>query len=589
MNVFEYIKTQVSILDVVREYVALKPAGSYWKGFSPFKHEKTPSFTVSPHRGIYYCFSTAHGGDVIDFIAKVENCSALDAAQHLIEHYSIKVPEALLKASPQNAQQSGRPSHTAVCTLFAQWCHQQLLHNATAHAYAINRGMPAAMLTRFMIGFCPNSTFVEKFLSVAREKGILAQDALQARIISEGKTGLYFPFDERIIFPIFNHMGHVCGFGGRVYRPDDTRPKYFNSHDHEQFNKKQILFGFNLAKKSIQTTATAYLVEGYTDCIAMVNAGYENCVATLGTACTTEHLELLSRHAKKLFVLYDGDTAGQNAIMRLATLCWHYNLDVWVLPLPSEDDPASYLQKYQSLEVLQRNAQSIFQFFVARSSADFLTLSTQEKLQKIEAMLNIIATINNPLQQDLLMQNMASACALPFATIKQEFANLRHRAKGPEQRSSPATNVPIVSTEPCLSAIGTLEKKIFSAIVNTDIRLEHEDELFLQTTLPSPLCTWLERLHACDYSFETFFTQLSSAEQDQVSSLTLCFDAHDQAYNTLMSLLTQFQKKQWKLIINDVKMKLSTVGKSTGDGTAREAILQEFDRVKNYMMRRGIV
>lgn len=178
MNLFEYVKQHVSLLDVVREYVALKPAGSYWKGFSPFKHEKTASFTVSPHKGIYYCFSTGNGGDVIDFVSKMENCSPLEAVDHLVKRYGIDVPAGIRSTSGSEKSGISSATHAATCTVFAQWCAQQLSKNDLAARYVQERGIAPAMVTKCMLGYCPSSKYVEPFLAYARQNGILTEEAL---------------------------------------------------------------------------------------------------------------------------------------------------------------------------------------------------------------------------------------------------------------------------------------------------------------------------------------------------------------------------------------------------------------------------
>ena len=172
---------------------------------------------------------------------------------------------------------------------------------------------------------------------------------MTAGILSESKNALYSPFEDRIMFPITDNLGRFCGFGGRTFMPQDERPKYYNSKENNFFTKGSLIFGLNVAKRDIQHKEIVFVVEGYMDCIAMAQHGYTNTVATLGTACTLEHLKQLSRYASYVYVLYDGDAAGQSAILRLTELCWNVNMDLKVIRLPRQEDPASFLAKGKAL------------------------------------------------------------------------------------------------------------------------------------------------------------------------------------------------------------------------------------------------
>src|SRR5579871_5907950 len=342
MNIFSFIKERVAILDVVNEYVTLKRAGGYHKGTCPFHHEKTASFTVSPDKHIFYCFGCHLSGDVISFIARIENCSQKDAAQLLAEKYSLELPHNFsFEATEKETEHKNH--YFLICKAVATWCHQQLLKNNVAQAYFQRREFTPEMFAYFDIGYFPSGNVaINDLLYAMKRQSILAQDLLDAAILAEGRTTFYSPFEDRLIFPIKDTLGRYCGFGGRTFKEHDTRPKYYNSRENDYFIKGSLLFNLDKAKKSIQESGKIFLVEGYTDCMAMTQHGIPNTVATLGTACTLEHLKQLARYAEHIFIVYDSDHAGKSAILRLAELSWQVNLEVKVITLPDGEDPASF-------------------------------------------------------------------------------------------------------------------------------------------------------------------------------------------------------------------------------------------------------
>lgn len=576
VNLFSYLKERVSILDVVSEYVSLKPAGSYWKGLSPFKDEKTPSFTVSPARGIYYCFSTAHGGDVIDFISKVENCTPIEAAQLITERYGIEIPTHLMQSNEVNTSKTERHMYEKACKLFAEWCHQQLLAAPVAQKYFHDRGISAETSHAFTLGYCPGgSAAAQALINHARKDGILSNDLTEAHLLAEGTNGLYLPFDDRIIFPITDHLGKVCGFGGRIFRPGDTRPKYYNSREHQFFHKKQILYGLHHAKKKIQSSEETYLVEGYMDCIAMAQAGYKNCVATLGTACTTDHLLMLSRLSKRVYIIYDGDAAGQSAILRLAQLCWQVRLELLVISMPAGEDPASFLRQERPLEELTSAPQTIFSFFIHTLGNTFLRQPIQEKLGTIRQLLEAISPLSDPLHQDLLLQQAASAFDVPITSLKQE---LRKITKGTESKK------PI---PPLYSPALDLEKKIFSVILSSGINLCAQDEAFLLTHLSQPIQRLLGLLKESAWGFEAFFSCLNEDDRKLVSELSLIgpepMGSGPQAEKVFHELLTHFKKKKWREKIGDIKVRLEQARNSGSEEVVKKMLVELHDLQETVM------
>ncbi len=521
MNLFNYIKEKVHILDVVSSYTTVKKAGLYWKGNCPFHAEKTASFTVSPHKEIFYCFGCQAGGDVITFISKAENSSALEAAQLLAERYNIDMPEEKFEFHRADQKIEEKKRHYHLCSLVANWCHQKLLADKSAMEYLHSRGINNASIKHFNLGYFPGGNkHINDLISFVKKDNFMAYDLIaQAQVLMENKTYLYSPFEERIIFPITDHLGRCTGFGARTFKPRDERPKYYNSKENAFFDKGSLLFGLEQAKKSIQHHQKAFMVEGYIDCLLVAQSGLTNCIATLGTACTLEHLQQLNRYTAMLYVLYDGDTAGRNAIMRLTKLCWQTDLDLKVIILPEGHDPASYLAKGGQLQPLIDQAKDIFLYFIDTLGASFADKPLKQKLQLTHKLLELIATVTEPLKQDFLVQAAAQSLNIPFSILKNELART-HATSNPTS-AKPASSHSANELKP----ITALENKLFSVIINNMELIFKKEVAFLLDYFSEPLRTILHKaqssLNNQELSFTNFFHNLDAQQQNLVSSLMI--------------------------------------------------------------------
>ena len=589
MNLFNFIKSSISILDVVGEYASLKKAGLYWKGHCPFHNEKTASFTVSPHKEIFYCFGCSEGGDVISFIAKVENCSPIEAAQHLIDRYKLNPPDSI-KMNTSEADSHERHQYFDLCKHLSMWCHNNLLKSPSLLNYVQKRGFNKESVDYFSIGYFPGGlATIKSLLSWMAKYNFLPNDLLEANVISEGKTVLYSPFEERLIFPIKDHLGRHCGFGGRVYKPNDERPKYYNSRENEFFQKGSILFGLDLAKKSIQDLNYVFLVEGYTDCMAMAQYGYTNTVATLGTACTAEHLKTLSRYSQQLYVIYDADKAGHQAMLRLTELCWQVSLELKVICLPTKEDPASFLVKGGDLKPLIDQAKDIFVFFIDSLGTDFATQSLSEKIAHIRKLIDIIYNIQDPLKRDILLQKASKTLEVPVQTMQNELER-RNRQQNSFQGYNETQEAQNSDKQGDLSLENTqkLEKKIFCAIINNMQLLNNGNEKYLLEYLPSPLRDILKKLKLlkeeyAGLNFIQFFDKLNDKEKQYVSSLLLEYEEETQQ-TIFEQLLLHLHKKNWKVIVHDMKKKLAHA-KNEGDAQKIEKLLHDFQELKKTIFK----
>jgi len=574
MNLFSYIKQRVPILNVVQEHTTLKRAGLYWKGCCPFHHERTASFTVSPHKEIYYCFGCHEGGDVISFIAKVEHCSPIEAARSLVERHGIVLPEAI-SWDKKTESYDAKKSYYKTCAVFAAWCQTHLAKQNIVQQYLEKRHITPESISSFTVGYCPPD--VRSLLTYAQKEGILAQNLIDAHIIKEGKMGLYATFDDRIIFPICDHLGHIVGFGGRIFKPGDERAKYYNSQDHAYFNKGTLLFGLDKAKKSIAKEAAVFLVEGYTDLIMMHQHGYTNTVATLGTACTSEHLKQLAHYAEKLFVIYDGDAAGQNAIIRLAELCWQVSIEPYVLVLSKEHDPASYLAQHGSLQELLGSALDIFSYVVQHAAEDFKSKSLQAKISATSKILELINSLEDPLKRDLLLQQASERFAIPLSTLKMSLGKQKKVAQAPRPFAPKLVASP-------------LEKKLFSAILSHKDILTPDDEILLGLLLDMPLKTIFDAWSASKSNDGTDLIALfERLDEPQKSFISQCITQEEPSGMLPLdpTHLTQIYKKQWKKKVHDVKLKIEEAEKQ-GERQHIAQLLNDLNALKTKMLARGI-
>lgn len=583
MSPFIFIKENVQILDVVQEYTTVKRAGLYWKGHCPFHHEKTASFTVSPHKGIFYCFGCHHGGDIITFISKVENCTPLEAVQHIAQRYNIALPEQDSRIRQQETKE--KDHYFTLCKLMALWCQSMLTNCPLALSYLHERGMSKVVQERYTIGYFPGGiNGVNVLISFMKKHNILLQDLITAGILQQGKNILYSAFEERIIFPITDHLGRFCGFGGRVFKPNDTRAKYYNSKEHHHFVKGSLLFGFYHAKKAIQKQNSAYLVEGYTDCIAMVQHGYENTVATLGTACTTEHLVTLSRYAHQIILLYDGDNAGQEAILRIAELAWQASIDPYVICLAKGEDPASLLQKTGSLAEYADKATDIFMFFVETLGTSFATQPLQEKLRLTRKIVHIIGSLKDSLKRDILLQKASGMLAIPLTSLERELKELTAKK---EARQEPLTTEPGDATKLFAPDEYRLEKKIFFAIINNIQLLNGKCSSFLPYFFSGTYQAILSKLsHTLtenpSVTFTVFFNTLTLEEQQLVTS-SLMTEEQEILTPEFASLVAQLQRKHWKRIAHAIKDQLTKAQKD-GNKEVIEKLMTEFLELKQAIL-----
>lgn len=590
MNLFQFIKAKVSIISVIEEYVSLKPAGSYLKGTCPFHSETDASFTVSPERGIYYCFGCHASGDVIGFIAQKENMSQKEAAFHLIEHFNLSVPDNLLSGESPSKNMQLQHSHHSLCGAIEKWAHKALLQSSIAKTYLKERQISEKMVEQFSLGYIPGGLkSIHNLVNDLSRQSILLKDISESGFVVQNGAILYSPFEERIIFPIRDHLGRTCGFGGRIYRPNDERAKYYNSKESPHFQKGTLLFGLDQAKNSIRQTNEVFLVEGYVDCIAMVQASYQNTVATLGTACTLEHLHLLSRYAQTAYILYDGDKAGEQAVLRLADLAWQANIELKIISLPPKEDPASFLSKASNLEPLKKAARSIFSFFIGTQARNFSSKPLAEKLSVSEKIINLISTLNDPLKEDLLLLEAATTLTIPFETLKAKIKTSKNEHQIQKIDSEKEEKTDEIEEE----ETNALEKKIVCAIINGTKPMEGMIEKDLlpyfskRARLILELYSTASEHHKPHERFTLVYEQLNVEDRAWMHSVSFG-EADSNSEPMLKHYLRLFRKYKWKRALHDIKKHMLEAHQQ-GDVHTLAQLSDHLMKLKQEMKSRGLI
>ena len=332
----EEIRQRINILDVVSEYVALKRGGKSHKGLCPFHAEKTPSFTVSEEFQSWHCFGCGEHGDVFSFLMKIENLTFAEALERMAKRAGVELQRF------EGGQISRKDLLAKINSTAAAYYSEMLKRVPAALEYLHDRGLSDETILQFRLGYAAPAW--DGFTKYISEKRVNLSDAAQAGLIIKNDRGGYYDrFRHRIVFPILDIQERIIGFGGRAL--GDEQPKYLNSPETPLFSKTRSLYALNLARKVISEKECAIVVEGYMDAIAAHQAGFTNCVATLGTALTLDHIRVLSRYAKRVVLAYDSDSAGMAAALKGAAMFEEAESDVRIARLPAGDDPDSLLRK----------------------------------------------------------------------------------------------------------------------------------------------------------------------------------------------------------------------------------------------------
>ena len=418
------------IEDVVGQYVTLRRSGSNLFGLCPFHGEKTASFSVAPDKGMYYCFGCHKGGGVINFQMEIEGLSYPDAVRALAKRAGMNIPEDEQYQSRYRQQERLWAAHKEA----ARYYHSCLYApgGQAALNYAVSRGMSKATLTRFGIGYAPDTW--TGLVDTLRKKGYTDQELKDSGLVTVSKKGeLFDRFRDRLMFPIIDVRGNVIGFGGRIMKKDDNAAKYLNSPETLIFNKRKNLFALNIAKKS--KLGYLILVEGYLDAIALHQYGFDCAVASLGTALTEDGANLLSKYTDQVVLIYDGDNAGQNATKRAIPILEKAGLQVKVLQMRDAKDPDEYLKKFGADKfrlLLEESANRVeYQLNAIRRKYDLQ--SDDERVKYIHEAAQLLCTLGSAVQREVYGRRVAESASITYEAMKLEIDKAYKRRISREQ------------------------------------------------------------------------------------------------------------------------------------------------------------
>jgi len=539
-DTIEKIFDTVRVEEIVGDFVELKKAGVNYKGRCPFHDEKTPSFVVSPTKGIYKCFGCQKGGNSINFIQEIQGVSYPEALRYAADKYNIEIEEQEL--TPEQESRMSAKESQFIATKFASEYFQNVLWNtsegkAVGLSYFKERGFSEDTIKKFKLGYSPKkqNSFEKAATKAGYDLEILAASSLIGKN-EDGKT--YDKFRERTIFTIHSYTGKVIGFGGRAFSPD-AKSKYLNSGETLIYDKSKVLYGLNLSKQAISKADRCFIVEGYTDVISMHQNGVENVVSASGTALGPQQIQLIKRSTNNVTLLFDGDKAGIKATLRSIDLCLKAEMNVKIASFPDGEDPDSFSKKLRTEE---------FQEYLEKSAINFVDYLIE--LYKLK-------DINDPTQViEIKKKIIKSISEIPDVFSREEYCKIYHQKLGIEEvkliaqvnkARSMVVSSPIRNLSLKQEAVKT--KKISS---NSEDKLQKQEEEVLRLLL--------------NYGNETFILDeedesvaamiINELENDGIEFST---PIHNEIYQEIIAKIEETGKIHIQSFINSNKENISSL------------------------------
>lgn len=480
----ERVRQATDILALVGETVELRQRGnSYW-GCCPFHQEKSPSFHVDPHTGLWKCFGCGEAGDLFGYVMRRESLEFPDAVRYLADRAGIELQEE------QGARRGPRRNRLMAALAAAEDYYNTMLLRGRGQGpdagrrYLGGRGFGSAVCRRWKLGYAPGGT---RLVSALRAQGFTAEELVAADLAMTGRAGqLRDRFFERVMFPIHDRQGNTIAFGGRVL--GDAKPKYLNTKETAVFHKSKHLFAFDRAKEGMAATGEAIVCEGYTDVIAMHEAGLTNAVAALGTSFSLDHVRAISGFAKtRIICLFDGDAAGQRAAERAVQFLDKTKLDMVCVVLPNNQDPAEYLADHgvEALRARLAEARPLMDFVFERRLASFDLSVPGQRVAALDSLAEVLA----PLKDSVLLDGYAVQVAQMLGTSADETRRRIRQHDSRAQAHAPQAEVPV----PAVTQPRDRDLALLSADERFQVMAERE-LLALMATAPDSLRPHGERM-----------------------------------------------------------------------------------------------
>jgi len=581
-NILNEIQDKCDIVEVISNYISLKPSGRNFKACCPFHHEKTPSFVVSPDKQIYHCFGCNSGGNVFNFLKEYEKVDFIDAVKMLAEKTGVKLPEY---------KNSDDQEASVVSTLYSvndiaanYYC--DFLENKSVSLepkkYIEKRGLDASVMKRFRVGYAGPSW--KALLDYLSARGVNQDTILKAGLVTKGKdNSCYDLFRSRITFPIFDARNRVIGFGARVM--DETLPKYINSPETAIYKKGQHLYGLNLAKACIKERNFAIITEGYLDVITCHQYGVNNAIASLGTALTTEQIRLLKRYTHNVVMLYDSDQAGEMASLRGLDLFLEEDMNVKIATLEKGHDPDSFLRKFgkEKFDEAIKRSKSLFTYKLDILQDRFNSVEPESKAETIKEMLSTINRVRNAVIKAEYIKLLAQELFVKEDAIWEELKKVKTR---PERRASGDERRNIVKSIDISPA-----EKILARLMLEDVNVIKivRDELKPSDFRNQDIRNIAEALFSIDAEDGPIdINKLINSMEGSVPQNIISFivneevEIRDKEKNVCDCIMT-IKKENRSRLLKDIQNRLYTAQKS-GYEEEEKKLVEEF----NQLIKRGL-
>ncbi len=476
MSSFRYpvdeIRDKCDLVEVISQHVALRKRGRTMEGLCPFHTEKTPSFHVNAERQMWKCFGCGEGGDVFSFVQKIDNLTFPEAAEQLAAKVGIKIERTEQAARQISDKERILLANNIACAFF----RKMLVTSATAQEYLKKRGLSESTVEKYKIGYAPPNW--DDLLGHLTTQRISQADALKAGLIiaRENSPGFYDRFRDRLMFPILDTSERVIAFGGRIM--GDGEPKYLNSPETPLFYKNKTLYGLNFARRAVAAKDRILVVEGYMDTIAAQEAGFENTVATMGTALTEEHVNIISRFTKNVILSFDSDSAGMNAALKSSPIFERAGFNVRILSMPKGEDPDSILRggDYTKFAAMLEKTLPVPDFHIRLIFSKHDISSEEGKASALKEILLVLAEIDSVVERERLIRHLArfhpnfsTGTTLAEDHIRAEIA--KHRSRFLKQnrseygRTKKESDEALTKPEKKLSLVERSERRLLGIII----------------------------------------------------------------------------------------------------------------------------
>lgn len=411
-EVIEQVRNETNIADIIGQFVALRKSGSNLMGLCPFHDENSPSFSVNEDRQLFKCFGCGKGGNVFTFMMELENLTYPEAILKVADMSGIEISDQYKQNNSQKPKMNSTETKLIEMHEKSAEVYHHILMNTElgqkALDYLHDRGLTDDTIKYYQIGFAPNDNVINRFLV---EQKFEYQDMRKSGLFLEDDEGkLRDRFFNRIMFPIKNEFGSIIGFSGRVLNKEDSTAKYLNSPETDIFNKRDVLFNLSNAKAAIRKKDAVILFEGFMDVISAYQSGIENGIASMGTSLTNDQIKVINRHCNSVYVCYDGDAAGQNAINRALSLLGNSSLTLRVIQMPEGIDPDEYRKQFgeeKFADYMSKSIESPISFKMRYYKLNRNLDNETDKFSYIQDVLKEVAKVDQPIERDLYINQLA--------------------------------------------------------------------------------------------------------------------------------------------------------------------------------------